>query len=387
MNISQISLLFLISLLAFAPYLFSSGLFGYDSYAFLNAICTPGYAHNPATVTTPFANLLFLVLPCDILTLKLLLFVVMLSSVVILAKTGELINEREGWMAGAFVFLAPIFMQVFAKLENDTFAIPFLFLGIYWLIKADQFEPLPRWLNVQRFVSKKYVFQILAILSFLIALGFWNGAAFMLLGMVLMEGWILFLALIPLAFYGKFLFDQITISNKIAENAEVLGYFGLFILIAGFLTPVLAPLTLFLGIISFLNGKFVILVIPLLALSLLKLINKIPRDKELWIRALFIFAFAMAFASGLLLFSKPLPSPSDWEAVDYALDIHNSTGKDIKNDFQLGYLLDYRGYESINYGFLDETWTDDLKGYVAITQQELECEILREIEPYYVYDC
>lgn len=387
MNKKKFFLLLLVSALAFSPYLFLEGLFGYDSYAFLNSICNDIYLHNPAVVTTPFANFVFQFLPCNILALKLFLFLIVLSCVIILAKTGEIINKEYGWMAGAFMFAAPITIQVFSKLENDTLALPFIFLAIYFLVKAEYHIEVPKWIKTQPFEITKLKYRIFAITALIVAIGFWNAAVFVVIGMALMYWWVFALSLPGLAYYGKTLFQQVAIPKTIAENAEIMGFLGLFLLLLGFAAPILAPLTLFLGIISFLNGKFVILAIPLLSLSLLNLLLKIKVDKELWIKAVFILCFAIAAASGVLMVIKPIPLEADWNAVDYSLQLHTETGKEILSDFQLGYIYDYRDYESTNYGSLEPNWQYSVENRIVVTHHILDCTVEREFEPYYLYNC
>ncbi|KKN67091.1 hypothetical protein LCGC14_0464380 [marine sediment metagenome] len=377
--------LLLFSLLVFAPYFLRDDLVGYDSYAFLNHVCNESYEHSPLNTNTPIATEILNLIPCNILLIKAILFFLFSSSVLIIAKTGEIVNKENGWLAGLFAFLAFLFVQNFVKFENDVFSLPLIFLSYYFLLKAENEKPIPTWLEKGKILySKKLWYSLIAFALLGIASLIWGAAGFVIIGMGLLH-WRYFLLSIPvIAVYGKDLFAAIAASDIIIENIPVRGMIGLLILNYAFLTPVLLGLTYFLGFMALMNAKFAILVVPLLAVGCVNLFNH-PRLKNL--KIFFVtLSIVLALGVGFLVFSSAPPSPMDWESIDYALDLHNSTGKPIKNEFWLGYMLQSKGYETDNWGFYDFRWLDDTNGYIVVTDQILQCPF-KNFSDLNVYTC
>lgn len=382
----RIFLLFLVAFLAFSSYFQREGLIGYDSYAFLNETCNDNYPHSPRNDSTPLANLLFSLLPCNILVIKIVLFLSFFASILIISKTGEYIHEEIGWLAGMFLFLSPHFAQFFLKFENEQFAVPLLFLGILYLIKADQTPERIPWMNVQQFVqSLKFMYRLIAIELFIIASMIWGGGGFIILGLGLMFWWTFFLTWPILLYYGKQLFSAVGSSGVIAENAPGLGIVSLLFLIYGFFFPVLPPLTYFLGFIAFLNGKYTILVIPLLALSMINIL-RLPLFEGMW-RVATTVAVVMGIGLAFTSIEMAPPKEFEWQAVDYSISLHEETGKPILNEFNLGYLYDYRGYLSNNYAGYNPRWLDNIEGNIVVTVQDLPCPIRHEFGIAKVYEC
>lgn len=102
------------SFVFFAPYLFAKTyLIGYDSYYFLRV----GW------------------LTSNIIVAKAILFAALTSSALIIGHLGSLINPKNGWMAGLFVFFSPVFFTEFLKFEPEAIAYPFLFASLIFFLK------------------------------------------------------------------------------------------------------------------------------------------------------------------------------------------------------------------------------------------------------------
>ncbi len=346
------------------------GLTGYDSFAFVNASCLDNYSHDPSVVTTPFANVLFDWLPCNIIVFKLLLFLLGLSSLLIILKTGMLVDPKHGWTAALFVFLTPLFIQSY-KFENDVFSFPLIFGSYYFFMKA-------------KLTKQVYGNLAIGLILLAIAAGFWNGAGIVLVAVALEFTGLFFVILIPLFFYGKLIFEAIAANPVIRENTPGLGFIILFVLNFGVFLAPLPAMTVFLAIVTALNGKFGILVIPLLAFGLVKAFQD---PYFLKFRNYFIGgSIGVALATAVVGFMLFPPTPVMWDSVDTAIEWHNLTGKPIKNLFQFGYMIDYRGYEALNYGFYEPGYLMETDGFIVLTYEELDCPKVNEVEPW-VYEC
>lgn len=364
--------LFILAVVVFTPYLLREDLVGYDSYAFHNEICGLNHKNVVNNLLTPLSTIIFDIIPCSIPIMKLTLFFVFFSSVIITAKTGEIVNKKNGWLAGLFMFLAFITIQNFVKLENDPFSLPLIFLSYYFLLKAEKETEKPEWLGIQTiFYSRKLWYQIIALLCLGIGVLIWGAAGLVIFGVGLMHYGFFIVAIPVIAAYGKELFAAVASSPIIIENIPVRGMIGLLILNYAFLTPVLAPLTYFLGFMALLNSKFAILVVPLLAVGCVNLFNHIKLEN---LRVFFVtMSIVLAVGSGILVLFFAPPTPTDWESVDYSLELHNSTGKPIKNEFWLGYMLESKGYEPEFFGWYDPDYLLNTKGWIIITDQILNC--------------
>ncbi len=368
--------LFFLVIISTIPVFFQEGVYAYDSFAFYNDICMPGYNHAPTYDNIPLAKLVIENLPCDSFIIKLILVGLIFSSVLIAAKTGELLDKEYGWMNGVFVFLAPLSIFVSLKFENDTFAIPFLFAFVYFLVR---YKTQP---------ERKVSSALWAGVVLLIAIGFWNAAAYYIMALALTSFGLFVISLPFLAQYGKLAFDQIVGNTLINENFPIIGFKPLLFLFIGFIAPLYPAMTYFLGILGFLNAKFVILAIPFLTIGVFNTILKYGgTEKKVWMLTFLVIGTISALGTGLLVGLHPLPSEVEWESINYTLSVHSSTGLPIHTDFQFGYLLDYKGYYSYEYGFLEEGWQNGLTDSLVITHLELDCPIISVKKPYFIYQC
>lgn len=307
------------------------------------------------------------------LLFKLLLFFLGLASILIVMKGGQLIDEKYGYLAVLYIFISPLFVQHFVKFENDAFATPLIYLAMYILLHAK--------LNPENHYKKlALALGILAIAALI-----WNAAGLVMIAAAV-EYAVIFFAIMPMLFlYGKDAFAAIASNPLIKENTPGLGMLVLFILLYGFLFSPLSGMTLFLGIVTFLNGKYGILVLPLLAWGIVKALQDHFFVKyRNYVIGMAITIGIMSGLVGAVLFP---PTLSHWDSVDSAIGWHNTTGKPIINDFWYGYLLDYKGYVSKFYGFYEEGWIEHPEGNIVLTDQNISCEILDEFNGHYVYNC
>ena len=377
MNKKQIPLLFLITLIPFL--IFSVGrpdFVGGDSYYFLNHVCGEGELGEGDLVRTIFGWV-----PCNFILIKILLFLLCLSCVFAIALTGNLLYDQNGWMAGLFIFLAPIFFAEFTKFENDQFAFPLIFLAIYFYYKG--------------FFKNSFINRLTAIVLLVFAAQIWGGAVLFFPAFAF--GSILFvLSTIPLLIiYWKQLFFTVLprfpvfdLFGNVWENSLVVGIAYLFLLPLGFngLSKILLPQMVFFTALLLLNSKFVFLATPFLALGFVGYFNKLDYSKYgknfkqifLWL------PFFMAISWGFVSLTQP-PLDYQWDAVEFALQESERPG--ITNDWELGYWVLFKGGNTQQFCSPRDF---NLSNDVFLTQRDLDsnaCTFLKSFNELKVYQC
>lgn len=393
--------LMLIGIGVFAPIYLVSGLNGYDSYAFLNQVCIPGYWHSPlnSLPSFPFVHFVqefvFSLIPCNLFLIKTLLLFLFLSSLMITRMMAGYVLGEEGWLAPYFLFMVPAnFLFFFWKFENDTLGFPLALLGIMLLAWAFYREKDDLVVGGMKIAPKGWKKQVLCVLGtgfMLVAALLWGGSGVALVGASLLSPLIFLLSLPALWVSGKALFLGIGENPLILENHLLVGLASMTILNIGFLSPILPPLTLFVGVATFVSGKFSILAAPLLAVSTLRVIHNIDWGRyvsvQVVIAVLFMVSVLFGFYSSFWVLDNLHPDSREFEAVQYAVGLHNSNGKPLISDFWYGYMLDSLGYVSGNYGGYDPHYLDNVKGNIVLTSKSLKCRKKWEDQNIYVYDC
>lgn len=319
----QYAILFLICFLAFSFYFVRPDLVGTDTYFFLQGVCFKGDLGQESALT----KLIFTNLPCNFTLLKGVLFLLLLSSTIIVAHTGELFNKDRGWLLGVFVFLSPAWQRNFYYLENDQFAFPILFLALYLFLYGT--------------LNKNFHAKLLSIVFVGLAALIWGGAIFYLIGFSLTFLFALLFVMPVMARNAEGLFHIFMPNTNISENWAYFAFLEIFILGLGilFLPLEIVPLTAWLILLVAVNSKFVILLIPLVGLGFLRLVNDWNPDSRF-----FFIIFAFTFAFGTALFSSAIhPTVSDWEAIDYGIEMSQDLNKRLINNWGYGYWVEWAG--------------------------------------------
>lgn len=346
----QIIILFLICLLPFTFYALKYGFVESDSYYFMIQICN---GEKTFRDTPPISSLAFSLMPCNFAAAKLLLFISLFLSTLIVAKTGELFHKN-GWLAGAFIFLCPIWISEFFKFEDDQIAYPLLFLAMYSFLKGVK--------------ENKKRYQATAIGLALTASLAWKGGVFYILAFTLTFIWGIIIAIPIIVVYFKNLFGAIIPTTRVLENFPIVGAFYYNFLLLGWLETKkeYLPQLIFFFALTCINLKFIIHAMPLLAIGVVGVWNNLKQYSEN-IKQLFKFRFdadnIKLFLSLMLLFAlgssvigysltiqEKLPTPATWEAIDYAIQKSNETGKPLKNDWSFGYWIMWKGKTPSAYG-------------------------------------
>ncbi len=329
------SLIFLLFYLAF-PYLI-----GGDVYYFYGISCD--YITNVSEV--PILSLIFFQnFPCSHIGFKLLSFIMILISSLIVAKTGGLFDKKYGWMAGLFVFSSVSWIQFFVQIEDDILGFPILLTANYFFLKGQ--------------IEKNNGWKLLSIALILFTgLFVWRGAYVFLVAYSFFFIIALILFIISFAFIGfgaisQFLPGRIVIENNPAILTLGLGHggaiFGVFGLIRGKVWLAIPFL-----IMGFLKLKFAIYAAPFLAIGLVFILKwwlERPKEKmqqlPKWFRnpvigmSIFTVALMLGTSFGLLL---QMPYSNQVEAIEFAIEESERTDLKLMNDWSYGYWIRYFG--------------------------------------------
>lgn len=382
-------MLVLISLIPFIAYIVFSGLIGADSYFFYAFSC--GQDNVPEQSIPIISKLFFELMPCNLFAFKLLFFVVLFFSSVIVAKTGELYNQEHGWMAGIFVFISIAWIHGIIQLEDDILGFPFLFLANYFFLKSG--------------VNKDNSLRVLAV-ALVIFTGalIWKGALLYLVAYTFFSVFSLIVLYVSLFYIGFGSMNALLSNNRVVESLD-----GFFVLLLGSKTLGFGHGFGLLGlyvlnkrlwlclpflVATLLNFKWAVHLSPFLGVGLMFLVTDLDflrRKKgvffrEWWANKHFLkvfivlaFVSTIALAFGLLF---QVPYPSQMEAVDFAVE--QSGGKVIDNDWSYGYWIIAAGGKTETYGGGWPNYTNSYNNSILLTENSAEpyegCVLLREWE-------
>lgn len=324
----KVAIIFFACLLFYSPYFFTENVGEWDSYYYLN---------------------LFSIKPEAFLLVKLLTFCLFFASALFIALLGS-VFVKDGWLAGVFSLAAPVFVQQFWRFENDLLALPLIFASI-WL-----------------FFSGKKIFSI-SLLCF--AFIFWQASALLLIPFSFSFTPLLF-ASIPLIFFiifrqlGSFL-PNFNVIENMPFLALFLCFFSLFGL--GSMPKKLRVSALFFFVLALANAKWVILLIPFLAVGLTRFWREGGANSKSVAAAALIVSLLISFA---LLPVFP-PTVEQVSAIKLAVD--QAQGQTIYNDWTYGTAIEYYGGTPLaKYGGKQP----DLNCFncIVLSPQEFDCKCL-----------
>lgn len=370
--------LFGLTLLPFLFYFGRPDIFGSDGYAFLGKICFQTALPNQPIIS----DLIVSILPCDILTLKVLLFLLCFSAVLALAYLGKLYWEN-GWLCGLVAFVSPLIFYEFIKFENDQFAFPLIFWAIYFFFRSYALED-----QEDRLRSKLYCLGLLIVAGLI-----WEGTALVIFAFGLADLLFTFVS-IPVLFVGFNKLPQIfgLHMGKVAENLPFVSLIWLGFLLLGLngfyfgnkaRWKLIIPAT-FLLLVSISNAKYVLLVVPFLCLGIMNTWNELVPD---YMKTMFVMlAITLPFLYGFNSLTMP-PTEQQWQAVDYAISA-SETGM-VQNDWDYGWWVKWHGGITDNFAGANAQWKEE-KGIILtanVINEPPDCPLLKDFNVVKVYDC
>lgn len=347
---------------------------GTDSYMFLSHIC------NGTTLIDqpPLVSIIFSIIPCDFVAIKIILYILALASLLAIAKTAEIWHKNNAWLAGLFVFLSPILLFEFSQLENDQLAYPILFWANYFMLRG---------IKLQK--KKPQIIGLFLIVA--TGLLLWNGAVYYLFPYAALTLFAFPFAAGALWIWGEKLANALRPNLLVYENLQGFGLIflgGFLISVLGlFCDVVLAVPGIFWLLILWCNMKFGIHVVPFLSIATLNLYNH-PNfkrfdkkcGKPIWESmkiALVAFAVVMLFVLGTsITYSQP-PTAGQTEIVKKFVEMQSDCGTDCaKNDWSYGYWVEFYGGKATAYG--GGIWEQDYNSGIILTMWDLNCTMLRQ---------
>jgi len=375
--------------------------FGFDSYYYLSLACNENNLSSISFAEPSqlfFKNIIF-GFTCNIFFLKTIhVGLAILSAIAIFFVVLETGLIKKEWYLPTFlgVLVSPVFLGEHFKFENEAWAYPLLFFGLWFLIRFIK-EKTKTW--------KKYAFFSVSMLLFGIALVLWKGSIVFVVGIALFNPLILIGSIgIILLNFSSFV-QGIFPNNPIAEQTPLIGFFqlgGLLIFgIPGIVKyfpkenkwKFVFAVSFFL-FLDLLSQNFMVFAIPFLIVGTILYVErkKIATPRQTAI------AFLMLGLIALYPLSVQEPTQDVWNAIDYALERTEKVNarfvlKEIQTDWQIGYFVWYKKGYSDSFGSYSAQKPFE-KGWVV--SKEVNCVnqdlskqmvLVTEFGQWKVYEC
>jgi len=382
---------FLIALVIIsALYVVRSEFYGYDSYYFASITCDANSPYK-SDGAFPLDELLFSFLPCNFVILKIILVSLFFFDLLIFLAISKLFFSKNNWVFVLFCCITPMLVRTAFAFENDAFALPLVFLSLYFILKHS-------------LVDKKLVSVNLFLSLFFLSVSgiIWGGGIYYLIAFSFLSPIFLVLSIFAFIFLSGQIIGNvfnINIDMSVAEN-----FLGNSIIFSCqyliFLKKVffynMNYLFIFFLAIGFLNAKLFILCLPFYSLVLFYNFSKLYPDSGKIV--LIIGGLAM-----FIIFSMPLtgygltqsyPNTQEHEVVQEFIHLAHEKEQTIHNDWTLGHLINfYKGYTEDHSGGFNILELNHYKNSLVLTRHDLNCEIIKTYpaqlieKPLTIYQC
>ena len=360
-------------------YIQRDGFVGLDSYYYYSGICNPGDHHYHGDIH-PAANVLFSFTPCNEILLKGLLILFYATSLFFIWKIGELYDKNIGWMAMLFAGLTPIFLNTSLRLENDPFAFPIAFAGLYFFLKFLSVDK-SAWLGIR----KRYFFFVASIILILGAASFWGGSLYYLFGFSVLTHIGALATIIVTLFFGPQLLEATIPISTVGETFPLFGIvfvFFYYLLWKTYNHP-FNRFSWFMIILAIVNVKFFILAVPILALTLVKsfgLYKKETQKKILLIVVLANLAYPLMLLPSFVN-EGARPTPIELNAVQETIQYANEHDLNVVNDWDLGHIVFFYGGFTKQHGSFSPPPSNQLgENRAVLTQWDSNCTLVKTFE-------
>ena len=363
-----IFVLLLVFVMPTSIYLIRSGFVGADSYHYLTYLCQETSLFEPST-QAPLVPTIFSILPCNEIILKIIIMAFFGLTLLAIYLIGEETKKGTGLLTILFTTLSPALLWISLKFENDFFAYPIMFLGVYFFL---------------RHVNKKSKHKDLLISIFLLLFGagIWPGTLYFILIFTILEPKLLLLTIPLLAYFQMQLIQPLLPRPEIREN---LIWDGL--MLTGFFMfhwwgkklPELhfyyLPITITFILIGIINPKFIILAIPFLSLTILKVYeNSNESDKNVLIK-ISVFT-AIIFSLSIYAFQGP--TQTEHTAVQETIQYANQHDLNIANDWTYGHLIYYYGEITKQHSGPGDYNLNQMPNKAILSREDLNCVIVKQ---------
>lgn len=334
-NLIKWTCLVLFCFFAFSAYLLRPTLFGFDSYAHLNFV---KFGFDSSLGNQPVANFVFGLFPDSLLFIKLfMVFSAILCIVGIFCIVARFFGERLAWISILLlVGLSPTILMYFGEFENELLAYPFIIWGIYFLLIKDFRKSIVCFAFSLLFW--KWVFYLTFVQSFgldVIEMNLFSG---------ILNLWFLLPFVVGIVFFFKI--DK-------------------WILLLG-----MGSIGLWLW-----NGKFVVFLLPFLALSLAN--TWILLEKQETLRKMLLMLGIFGLIGWNITYFIASPNDNDWFLVDKAIQTSKDLNLQLYADVGYDYWITYKlQKETLEYQQLWESKRLLPKPSVWITSKDSNCTLI-----------
>jgi len=343
--------------------------FGMDSFAFINYVY--GITSTLPTQTPFLATAIFNVLPPNLIVIHSLLIFIAVITMLIWKNIGELYSKTYGWLASLILISCPFFLNVFFRLEDDIFAIPFISLAFYFGYKykkiSDETGMGYFWLAA------------LTLIMILIAGLFWKFSIYFIFLFLIITK---FNPTFVLATLGAiFVFQEKLISGVlpslvVSENYPVVGFISLGFLLIYFLKNFKTndPEDWFVIILLFLNFKFIFLAVPVLTVKIIQGISKHNKNKvSRLIKVIVIGVGVFILVGGVnLLVATPSRDIDELFSIAYEVKEHTNNKLPILANWDFGYYFAFWDKEPKKFYGSQYNDIKNYKGHIIIANKKTD---------------
>jgi len=260
------------------------------------------------------------------------------------------------------------------KFEDDLIGLPFILISLYFLIRYVYSENNKKYLDWNIILSLGFLF---------IGIMIWNFAIYFLIAFAIISNFhrLYILSLVPLLFFTQRLISGMLPSLVISENQPITA--GIFLLFVGFLYFKNYRLrqtwvaVLVFSALTFVNAKFLFIIIPILVLSFVNVSlkhNLKLRNGVVFILCLF---FVIAMYQNLITY----PTNKEYQLISIAQQVSLDTNKEVYYQWSVGYFAIWHKLDAKDFGTVPATETD-YKNKIILTvngdKKIKYCEIIKK---------
>lgn len=360
-------LLIVLAILSYAGVFLHPGLIGVDGYHYLNNLCFK----TSISIQEPLSKGLMLLFSCDTLAIKCFLCFLFVISVLGVTQIAKLFVKKP-WLAGLFTIgLSPLLLFNFYEFENETFSYPLIIWSQYFFFRYS--------------IEKKSQWLLAGLSLVFTAFLFWRGAAYSLIGFILLNPIVLGIVIIGALLNLKQFWYGIIPIEGVMENTTgwIIGFYGLLLGILGVKGKLLIPGIIFAGM-ALLNQKFAILLIPILAIGVTIACEKYKTLMQI----LPVAAIIMLLGWNLTTLTQ-MPNAEHQRVIqEFITECEIREQRDCKNDWDSGYWITYYSNNKIKpSAWGGGNWNQDYNHGLILTWKELKCNLITTGKQLNLYKC
>ena len=317
---------------------------GMDSYYFANHIFLGTNLH----VTGIVGQFIMGLMPQSVIGIKIIMFLVTLTTLFIAYECARLYSKKHALIYPLSLISFITYGLIFFKFEDDLFALPFLFLSLYFVIKKQLSK------NNNKFFDKNIIFSLFFLF---ISTMIWKYTVlFILLYLFVTRFNYLYIiaSSIFIIFWTDFI-GSIFPHSQIAENTSAflsLNISGGIILLLIFLYLKKSMIQenklgiYVFSLLTLINFKIIYVLTPILLLNNTTLLKNVSDKGKKGIYMIW-FLFLIGMLSQIII--SP-PSIQDYEVIRVGQSIENNNISDVDYSWGIGYFVMWHNIDTEYFG-------------------------------------